>query len=175
MDIGFRPVCAPAYASYAESARGRWGVIYPSTERQRGVVVRHVSGNPAFASCCYPHSPTASHPAVAEQPRGQAGRTEPRNGAKVFSQGREPLGDADRARQAPQGRQRTSIVLSPLPGLASLGQSYPRGSRPWLITVAFPRLKNAARGLAAGPSPNRRPTPTVRRRMWVTARRQRAG
>ena len=73
----------------------------------------------------------------------QADSTQSRNGATVFSQGREPLDSDTTDPSSPGGATVRSDVSVAPPGLSEGGtHSVSRGSRPWLTTVAFSRLKD---------------------------------
>ncbi len=104
--------------------------------------------------------------------------------AAVNSQGREPLDGRGTAAQALEGRQNPRVGLSLLRfcrpyGARTVAFSASRGSRPWLFTVAAPRLDRGAAvalallaGLALLASPLRAADEEIR---TVLARQQETG
>ena len=94
----------------------------------------------------------------------QARSAQPRNGATVVSQGREPLDNEDTTdSRAPEGRQYARSFCRPF-GACRLAHFPSRGSRPWLTTVAFSRLRSSDRITL------RRITPSIVRRQapWAS-------
>ena len=73
----------------------------------------------------------------------QTGSAQPRNGATVFSQGREPLDSDATDPSSPGGATgQSDVSVAPAGLFVRRTHSVPRGSRPWLTTVAFSRLTN---------------------------------